>query len=136
MNLKRAVWVGIVTYILSLIIGIVVISLLGFDFTQSAEIPNSIFLINIIITIIVVALFTLFYLKDKKINQNAKEGFFFGLVLIILGFIFDVIIFSISAAATNTQKNIIEYYSNPLFWLALILFLATTTIVGAIKGKR
>jgi len=136
MNVKRAIGVGLLTYLVSFILGIIVMFAMGVDPSQGSEIPKSAFIVNIIITLILAGLFTLFYFKDKKIKRNAKEGFLFGIVLIIMGFILDVIIFTLTSIMTSTQINILEYYSNPIFWLALILFVLTTTIVGAIKEKK
>ena len=136
MNIKRALWVSVLTYAASFIIGLIVMTLMGIDPTNLAKIPNNVLYISILLTIIIVALFTLFYFKGKNIKPSAKEGFYFGLVLIILGTILDVIIFSLSSLATGTQQSLIEYYSNPLFWITLILLLATTTIVGAVKRRK
>ena len=76
------------------------------------------------------------YFKDKKIKRNAKEGFYFGLVLIIIGFILDGILFTVGAIAGGTQFDVLAYYTSPFFWAALVLVVITTTIVGAVKGKK
>ena len=136
MNLKRAVWVSVVAYLVSLIIGMGVMFLLGINPAETSEIPQDAFLINIIVTIIFAVLFTLLYFKDRKINANAKEGALFGVVLVIIGFILDVIVFSASSALTGTQQSIADYYANPLFWLAVFLLLITTTLVGTFKRKK
>ena len=136
MNLKRAIGVGLLTYLASFIIGIIIMFAMGVDPSQGSEIPKSAFIVNIIITLILAGLFTLFYFKDKKIKRSAKEGFMFGIVLIIIGFILDIIIFTLTSMMTTTQVDLLEYYSDPIFWLALILFVLTTTIVGAIKEKK
>ena len=137
MNIKRAIWVGIAVYLVSFFIGLIVMTLAGINPADTSEIPNSILYVNIFITIIIAALFTILYLKDKKIEANAKEGLFFGLVLIVIGFVFDIVIFAIASATTANKQSLIDYYSNPVFWAALILFLATTTITAAnIKRKK
>lgn len=142
MNLKRAAWIGVVTYIISFIIGIIVMYFLGFDPSQASEIPNSLLYVNIILTIIIAALFTWFYFSGKssekkaKIKPSMKEGLLFGVVLIVVGFIIDLIIFGISSIATDVEQNIIKYYSNPLFWVAIVLLLVTTTLVGFVMSKK
>ena len=136
MNLKRAIWVGLLTYVLSFIFGLVVMFFLGVDPAQTSEIPRSFLIILILVSLVFAGLFSLFYFKDKKIKPSAKEGFLFGLVLVAVGFILDVIIFGISNAFTETQQDLIAYYSDPLFWVALILFVAVTTIVGALKKRK
>ncbi|MBI2449082.1 hypothetical protein HYV49_02175 [Candidatus Pacearchaeota archaeon] len=136
MNLKRAIWVAVLTYAISFIIGLIVMMIMGVDPTNLTEIPNNVLYISIILTIIIAVFFTLLYFKGKRIKPNAKEGFYFGLILIIVGTILDIIIFSLSSLATGTQQSLIEYYSNPFFWIALILLLATTTIVGVLRGRK
>lgn len=136
MNIKRAIGVGLLTYLTSFILGTIIMFAMGIDPSQTSEIPQSAYIINIIVTIILAGLFTLFYFRNKKIKRNAKEGFMFGIVLVIIGFILDIIILAIVSTMTTTQIDLLEYYSNPLFWLALILFVLTTTIVGAMKEKR
>jgi len=135
MDFKRALWVGIVTYIVSFLIGMGVILAMGFQPSQITEIPSIVLYINIAITIVLAVVFTLLYFRGKGIAPGVKEGFFFGIVLVIIGFILDAIIFSASSQITGTQQNIIMYYSNPIFWTALLLFLATAAIVGAVKGR-
>ena len=128
MNIKRALWVGFLTYIVLAIIGTLVIFLLAFlsiiEPTQT-EIPNSVFLINtlinMLITVVLAVLFTLFYFKDRRITSNLKEGFLFGLVSVLLGFILNIIFFSFSSVFTGNQQDIVTYYSDPLLWIESVL---------------
>ncbi len=136
MNLKRAIWVGVVMYILSFIIGIIPFLITGADPTQMSDPPTSFFVIGIIISIILSIIFSLVYFKGKKIHPSAKEGFYFGLTIIVVGFVLDAIIFFLSSLAVESEMDILSYYSNPLFWVALVLVIATTTIIGAMKGKK
>ena len=135
MNVKRAIGIGLVAYLCSFILSIVVVLLYGLDLTQTGNAPKLILIINILISIVLVTLFSLFYFKDKKLNADIKEGLHFGFVLIIIGFILDFIGFSISFAV-GSKQDIILYYSNPYFWIALTLLIATTAVVGYIKGKK
>ena len=142
MNLKRAIWVGILIYVVSFILRIIVTIILGLGIINleinptQTEISNIYFFIYILIILIITTLFTLYYFKDRKIKPSAKEGFFFGVILIILGFILDIINFSILAAVSDSNQSTISHYSNPLFWLELVLFLVVTTVIGAIKQKK
>ena len=136
MKLKRAIWIGVVTYILSFIIGLIPMILMGTDTAEISELPPSFFIIGIITSIVLAGLFTLVYFKDKGIKPSAKEGFYFGLVLIIVGFVLDVLIFSVSSLAADSEIDIFAYYSSQMFWTALVLLVAATTIIGAIKGRK
>ena len=90
MNLKRALWVGALTYITSFIIGMVPLLFIDIDITDASSLPQSFFIVGIILSVILATLFTLLYFRDRKIKRNAKEGFYFGLVLIGIGFTFDL----------------------------------------------
>ena|SRR3989344_864898 len=136
MNIKRAIGVGVLTYVVSFIIGLIVMIAMGIDPLQASEIPQSAFIVNIVITIILAGFFTLFYFNDRKIKPNAYEGFMFGVVLVVIGFVFDVVMFFIGSVFAGSKVDIATYYSNPLFWIALFLFIVTTTLVGAFRGKR
>ena len=123
-------------YITSFIIGMVPLLFIDIDITDASSLPQSFFIVGIILSVILATLFTLLYFRDRKIKRNAKEGFYFGLVLIAIGFTFDLAIFTISGLATGYETDIFSYYSNPLFWVATVLFVATTTTVGWIKGRK
>ena len=135
MNVKRAVGIGFVAYLCSFVLGIIVVLLYGLDLTQTGKAPKLMLIINILISVVLVALFSLHYLKDKRLKADVKEGLYFGFVLIIIGFVLDFIGFSISFAV-GSRQDIIVYYSNPYFWIALALLIATTAIVGYIRGKK
>ena len=136
MNFKRAIGIGLLTYIFAFVIGIVVMFLFQVDPSDPFSIPPLVLYVNIGITIILAAFFTLWYLRGKKIKPGMKEGFLFGLVLIIIGTVLDVLLFTLGAIVLNAPLDIIGYYSNPVFWISLLLFLATTTLVGWIAGRR
>src|SRR5690606_15975612 len=85
---------------------------------------------NLILTIALGVIFALWYFRDKKVTDNAREGLYLGLVLVVLGFILDVIVFAVQGQI----NNLLAYYTAPGFLVGLILFLITTTLVGWIKG--
>ena len=136
MNLKRAVRISIVMYVISFLLGLIPMFVMGIDPSQVAELPAKYFIIGIVTSIILSGLFSLLYFKGERVKRSAKEGFYFGLALITVGFILDVIIFSITYITTDAQMDIFSYYANPFFWIALILVICTATIAGAIMRKK
>lgn len=135
MKLKRAICIGVANYALSFLIGIIGLMAMGVNPEQMPELSTSYYVIGIIISVILAGISTLFYFKGK-VKSNAKEGFYFGLVLIAVGFILDMIIFIIMLLAKKAGMDIFAYYAHPMFWLAIVLLLATTTIIGAIKKRK
>lgn len=138
MNLKRAVGIGVVTYIVSLVIGMIVMLIMGFDPSQTSVVPSNMLYAIILVSVIVAGVFTLWYFgfKKKVIKPSLKEGALFGVILVIVGFILDLIIFGVTSLLTNSQINLIDYYSNPVFWVALALFVIVPAVVGWIKGRK
>ena len=47
-----------------------------------------------------------------------------------MGTIFDIALVIPYILATDASQDILSYYSNPLFWITLLLILATTSSVG------
>jgi hypothetical protein len=135
MNFKRAVWISLVTYIVSFIIGGIVAFMFQVD-PQATTLPIPLYIAMVVMTVIIAILFTLLYFKDRKIKPSAKEGFMFGIVLVFTGFILDVLIFSISSLVADLSQDIIEYYSSALFWIAIMVLLITTTLVGMYKQRK
>jgi len=130
MNLKRAVWMSVVVYAISFAIGIITAAILGVDLTEATEPPVSVWIISIVVTVAILAAFTWWYFKDKKVKPNAKEGLFFGLTMIIVGTILDMTIIIPYILTNDAGTEVLTYYANPLFLLTIVLLLATTTIVG------
>ncbi len=125
---------GVVVYLCSFVLGILLSIISSLYFSQTGKTNTIISLINLVLMVVIVALFSLYYFKDNKIKADVKEGLKFGLVLIVIGFVFDWVGFLISIAR-NSPQDLINYYSNPYFWIALILLIGTSALVGHIKGK-
>lgn len=135
MKLKRAILIAIATYALSFIIGLIPMLLMGVNTMEMSEFPANFFIIGMVISVALAVAFSLVYFRDKRIRRNAKEGFYFGIVLAITGFALDGILFLIGSLS-GSPMDLLAYYANPLFWLTLLLVIITTTIVGKVKGGK
>ena len=136
MNLKRATWIALVMYISSFIVGLIPLFFMGINTTNMDELPANFFIIGVIISIVLAGLFSLLYFKDKKIQRNAKEGFYFGLAIIVMSFILEMIISLIFSLMVPNIPDMFSYYSTPAFWISLVLVIATATLVGKFKSKK
>ena len=136
MDLKRAIWMGALVYFISFIIGIIIAITLGIDFSTATEAPSQVWYMGIIATVIILVFFALWYFKDKKIKPTPKEGFLFGLTVVIVGTIFDAVLIVPYIILSDSLQNSLAYYLDPLFWITLLLILATTTIVGWYLEKK
>ena len=121
MNYKRAIWTGILSWILVFF----EVSILMFGFGIS-DVNKSI--VHYILLIVVIAVPALIYFNKEK--AGLKEGFFLGILFVIIGLILDSII---------TIPLFIKSYSfflNPLLIIGFIEGLVITMVVGAIKKNN
>jgi len=126
MNLKNALWMGVAVYIIPFVIAALVSSA-----TDGTAISPSTTggLIGLSVTIVILVLFSLKYLKT--VMPSAKEGLMFGIVAGIIGLAIDTIIV-ISLDVTRPVGNL----ANPLFWFAILFVIIVATMVGLLKGKK
>ncbi|MFC1656656.1 hypothetical protein ACFL14_01665 [Patescibacteria group bacterium] len=135
MNIKRAVGIVFVLYVVDHIINIIISKLLGIDLeTQNpANMPLVMWYCSLIILMIMSTLGTAWYLNAPKIVSSIKNGFLFGLTIVVFGFIASTILLLISRGGLDI---LLEYYIQPQFWLAFILALIACTLVGYIKTRK
>jgi hypothetical protein len=130
MDLKRAIWMSVLLYISSAIIGILLAGFLNIDVENTNEIPISLWYWGISATILLLIIFTKWYFKNSKINRNAKEGFLFGAAAIIIGTVIDAIIVVPYIVINQNSTEVLAYYLSPLFWITLLVILAVSSAVG------
>jgi len=119
MNLKKALLLGALAYIVSYIITNGIAFLLGTEGMLYA-------ISAVVITIVILVLFTLQYFK--KVRPGVREGFLFGLVAGIVGIVIDTII---RLATLASLDNLI----NPAFYGAVVMVIAVSVIIGFVKGR-
>jgi ABC-type glycerol-3-phosphate transport system permease component len=131
---KRALWMSVLLYFTSFAIGILFAVLLGYDFSSQAEPTTSFWITGMVFNIILAGLFTWWYFK--KVKASAKEGLFFGLFAISVGFIFDAIFLVPTAIASGSFSEIWKYYGNSFFFATITLLLLATYGVGWYLEKK
>lgn len=136
MNLKRAIGIGFLTYIATFAVGIIAALAMGLDMTSTDTPPPEMFYISAIAAVIIASLFSLWYFKGKNVETNAKQGFIFGIVLILIGFAMDFITFIPYVTSGGSYNDLLAYYSNPIFLITLVLILVTPAVVGHILSKK
>jgi hypothetical protein len=134
MNLKRAAWMGVLSYALSFFLGIAGALLLGVDLTTAVEPTTGLWVYGIIVTAVIMALFAVWYFKS--VTPSPKEGLYFGLVAVGVGFLVDALIIIPSMIFSDAPQDILSYYANPLLWVTIVVLLGTTALVGYWKGKK
>lgn len=134
-NFKRAIGILLVFYIATFVVGIIV----GFITSQNMASLNSIsrfmWYFGIVVNMLLIALFTRWYFVQKTLVASAKSGALFGLTAVALSTVVDIIIFSV-ANSYGAAVHLGAYYSDPKFWLIVVLSIGTAAFIGYRIGKR
>jgi len=130
-NIKRALWIGALTYMITFIIGVTIAFIVGVDVWLGEELNTPFWLLSIFLTVVIVVFFANWYFQDKKIKRNVKEGLIFALVLFLVAAVFDLIL-AIPFILAN-GLGIFVYYLDPFVWISVLVMFATAAFVGWYK---
>lgn len=136
MNYKRAIGIGLLTYIATFIVGMIAAMTLGLDLTSTDAPPPEMFYISAVAAVVIAALFSVWYFKGKNVEVNAQQGLKFGVTLIIIGFIMDFLTFIPYVTSGGSYSDLLTYYANPIFLVTLLLILATPAAVGQLLQNK
>lgn len=136
MNLKRAFGVAFLSYFASFAAGFLVAMAFGIDLSTETDVPAEVWYTGILISVFLMALFTMWYFKGKGTKANARNGFYFGLVAIGLAFLLDAIVIIPAVFVTDAPSEVLSYYVDPLFWLSVLAVIVTTTATGAFLSRK
>ena len=136
MNLKRAIGIGLLTYICTFIVGIIAALGMGLDMTSTDTPPPEMFYISAVAAVIIASLFSVWYFKGKNVKPSAKQGLYFGVTLIIIGFIMDIVTFIPYVLGGGSYNDLLSYYANPIFLVTLVLILGTPAAIGHILSQK
>lgn len=134
MNWKRAIGLGVASYVVTFIVGTIVATMMGIDLSQAKEVPNSVWYVNIVIASLIVGAFSFWYFKKEE--ASLKSGFHLGLTFIGVGFVLDAILIIPWIFMSGSPADPIAYYTNPLFWLTIVILIGVITGIGWWKGKK
>lgn len=135
MNIKRAIGIIFLVLIAGLIVEIIESKLFGVDLKEidPASIPLAMWYISIIATVVESAVGAIWFFKSSETVPSTKNGFFFGLLFVIIGFIGIIVLLIFYQDGATI---LLKYYAQPKFWAMFILSLAACTSVGYIKAKK
>lgn len=132
MNLKRGVVVGLALYFITFIVGVLLTIFSKVSLESPQNIPTTYWIITIIVTVLLTSIASIIYFHKSGTKRSVKEGFKLGITFAIVGFILDMLFF-IPAIVSSGTSLIIQYYSNPSFYITLLLVIASATFIGSRK---
>ncbi len=134
MNWKLAILVGIATYIVSFVAGVAVAGLLGIDVFGGEEVGATLWIVNILVGIVIIgAISWWFFNKEKPTLQN---GLYLGLVFFGVGLLLDSALILPTILIAGAPVDILAYYIDPFFWIAVGAIIATPVVIGWYRGKN
>lgn len=135
MNTKRAIGIGIVLYITTFIIGIILTIFSRVNLESPQNIPTTYWIITIVVTVLLTCLASIWYFNKQGTVRNMKEGLKLGVTFVICGFILDLLFF-IPAFFTSGTSLLLEYYSTPSFYITLLLVIVSAVFIGSRNSKK
>ena len=128
MNIKRAFSAGALTYIASLIVGIILAFIFDADATTS---PHPVlWIIGMLGPIVFAWIFATWYFR-AHVSQGRGQGFVLGLIMLVVGFILDTItVLPAAKGFDNAIAYLGEFYSQWTFWITAILVVGVCVLVG------
>jgi len=135
MDYKRAVLAALITYGITLVIGLLAAFGLGIGFedTQSGDISLFTWLFGGATSIVAVVLGSLWYFKKQGTVANTNTGIHLGLVMIAVSFALDILSFLPMLGDEETMRLLQSYYGSAFFWVIVGLVLLTTFAVAKYK---
>lgn len=137
MNYKRAIGIGILVYLVTMVVGIIVCSILGIQPDITKPIPMEMWITSAVLAVGLSIGGARWYFMGKNTKPSLKAGVQFGAMMIVVGFVLDLLFFlSLSFEGHDPVAVMMMYYSQPPFWVTLVLILAGCGAKGWWLEKR
>jgi len=129
MNIKRAIVVSILLWVIGLIMGSVLFFITGRTGTNNFLLTT----IGLISLVVFSAIAAHFYFKGEiNVVPGIKQGFLLGIIFVVVGVILDSLAFiSFVYVSGGIQQELTAYYVSPAFALGII-----PSLVGYIEKYR
>ncbi len=117
MNIKRAIGISVAIY-------------LAFFVVMSISALIMWYVLPFVV-ILFVCVGAFWYFKSPTVSASARQGFYFGLTILLIGFVLDILsVLPTLSKGDGLLKSLLDYYSQPLFWVMLVLILLVATLTG------
>jgi hydrogenase-4 membrane subunit HyfE len=135
MEIKRAVFIGTIIFIASLVINAFLARFFGIDLKSvlPKDIPEGMWLCGALFAILFSSWGAYVYFKSAATRANLKNGFLFGAIICVLSFLLDIIFLIFYK---NGTAILLGYYSSFGYWLTFFLIICSSSMVGYLKGRK
>lgn len=134
MNYKRACMVAIIVFLGSLMINAVYGNLLGVDWsvTLPSNLPSEMWFISIASAAMLSIVGAFTYFGTQEVKASFLNGIKLGIVVSAFAMILDIFVLGIQS---NGVEIVTGYFTKILYWLAFIMIILISGIVGLIRSK-
>ncbi len=130
-NFKRALGFSVLVYVTTFVIGLVAGILGKVDMSSMENTPDYFWYVGMIVSVVLIAIFTKLYFKSPTVRPSAKSGLMFGLTAVAVSFLLDFATFSIGGMGDQLGM----YFGDYRYWIMIVLVVLTAKLVGHMKGK-
>jgi hypothetical protein len=144
-RMRRLITVAIITYLVSLVASVFLIAFFGLnEVIRAVSEPHlTIWLATYSLVALIAYGAAKWYLRDVRINATPREGFIFGLGLVVMGATLDMLVV-IPHGLIVGSYDMVWFYVEPFFLLGVLIIFLATTLSGvyeealrkAVRGNR
>ncbi len=132
--MKRGIMLSLVMYIVSIIVGIVIVILFDKNLSQAnAELNN--WIVSVVISVILAIPFGKWYFDSNRVTATHIEGAKLGVVFLLTGLLIDFVL-AIPFMIQNSISAFTRFYTDSFFFVYVLVIILTTTFVGSYWEKR
>lgn len=135
MNYKRAVVFAAGLYVASFIVGVVVTLFIGPEFLDEGGVSSPFLVLQALLALLLGFASSWFYFNSPSTTPSAMNGLMFGGIAVLVGFVFDFLLFIPGMLAGYLLTDLLSFYAEVWFWIALILVLASTSAAGFLRAR-
>ena len=139
MKIRRAIGFAILTYIASMIVGMIISIAVGLDMASMSNPPLWLCIVSVAGSSLLCWLFAWLYFRGKKVKKGTLYGLYFGLYIIFTGIILDIVTWTLMFPGGNSlegMKQLFQYYAKPYFWATVVLVIIVSILTGGYKAKK
>lgn len=129
MNYLRILWISLVAYMVSFVLGIAANVALGLN-SVNAETPMIMWIALLVISLLITLFATIRYFQDTNIIPSVSAWIIFWSIMILFSKVVDLIVFVTAALGASAMVSIGWYYSHPMFWVSLVANIAMWWFIG------
>jgi hypothetical protein len=136
MNVKRAVYIGFLLWIISFVLGMILFSFYGSP-TDSGELTNNAppVAVSYALIVIVVGIASYVYFKKADKKEGWRQGLHLGLIFVGVGTLLDAFTLLILYISGRGVGDLVAYYATPLFFVSVILIVLASMFVGFLRKR-